>query len=311
MTPTKRQQVKTYLIIANIALGTILAIMLGWTFLVIQPNEIRYATIHQRYMYFDLNNLPEFKNTTELDYLGVHKTQNIKDPTLTMSNKKAIKPKIAMIITNLGLSRLPTELAINTPKEFGLGFLPYTSSLKSLLYKAQENGHEIYLYLPLEMESSSDNPGKHALMINQSLEENISRLEILLNSFKKYEGVYSSYREKVSSNSELMNAIFEKIKHKNLIFILGKNNNTSTLHYSQNKVGVISANIVIDKELDREKILHNLELLVTAAKENSSALGYIQGYALTIEIINEWLPTLKKNNIELVPASELMKEPGS
>ena len=97
------------------------------------------------------------------------------------------------------------------PRDCALGFLPYTKSLKPLLHRAQGNGHEIYLYLPLQTSKSHDNPGRYALMGNLAQEENSTRLNVVLNSHARYDGVYSSYKEVFTDNARVSDVVFDHL----------------------------------------------------------------------------------------------------
>lgn len=218
------------------------------------------------------------------------------------------KPRISIIVTNLGLNRRSTELALTLPKECALGFLPYTKSLKPLLNKAQGNGHEIYLYLPLQTSASHDNPGRYALMNNLAQEENALRLNVILNSQARYNGVYSSYKEVFTDNANSAEMLFDYLGDKNLIFILGKGHKLSNAKYVKSHNNILPTNIILDEEIDAESISANLNKLIRIAEEEGIALGYAQGFTLTIEIIRKWAPSLKHKGVELVPVSELLKE---
>lgn len=218
------------------------------------------------------------------------------------------KPKIALLITNLGLNRRSTELALTLPNQCALGFLPYTKTLKPLLNKAQSSGHEIYLYLPLQTSKSSDNPGKYALTTNLAPEEVAVRLSIILNSHAKYDGVYSSFREVFTDNIQASSSVFEQIADKHLIFIMGRGRADKVVKHFKMHNNIIPANIVLDEEADRKSIKIKLEALAKLAEKNGVALGYSQGFTLTIEMIREWLPSLQKRGILIVPISALSKD---
>lgn len=218
------------------------------------------------------------------------------------------KPKIGILVTNLGLNRRATELALALPVQCGLGFLPYTNNLKPLLHKAQAKGHEIYLYLPLQTNKSNDNPGKHALMTNLANEENALRLNMILNSHARYDGVYSSYKETFTDNIHASELVFDQLDDKNLIFVLGKKLPKKIPVHISSHNNIIPTNVIIDEEPDQEYIKKQLNKLIDAAKNDGIALGYAQGFTLTIEMVREWLKILDKKGIELVPISELLKE---
>src|SRR3984885_6001362 len=61
------------------------------------------------------------------------------------------KPRVAVLLTGLGLSSAPTEAAINRlPPEVTLSFSPYAEHLGDWLQAARAAGHEVLLDLPLE-----------------------------------------------------------------------------------------------------------------------------------------------------------------
>jgi polysaccharide deacetylase 2 family uncharacterized protein YibQ len=48
--------------------------------------------------------------------------------------------------------------------------------------------------------------------------------------------------------------------------------------------------------------------LASLAEKNGVALGYSQGFVLSIEMIRDWLPSLQKRGILIVPVSSLAME---
>lgn len=218
------------------------------------------------------------------------------------------KPKIALIITNLGLNRRSTELAITLPKQCALGFLPYTKTLKPLLNKAQSKGHEVYLYLPLQTSNSFESQSKHVLSTTLPPEEIALRLQIILNSHMKYDGVYSNYKEVFTDNIKASMSVFDQIADKNLIFIMGKGRTDKVEKHFKMHNNIIASNIVLDEEVDKKSIKVKLEDLAKLAEKNGVALGYSQGFVLSVEMIRDWIPSLQKRGILIVPVSSLSLE---
>lgn len=342
-----KAKVKLYLLGGNIALGAILLSLVIYWLVSARPSQITKATQFGQYRTYSMVSLPFFTNEIEADYVGLQKqvaatleeanevdlelvkqvslieeTEQIlakSDELLTSKNtnkelsikKKRVysgKPKISIVVTNLGLNRRSTELALTLPTQCGLGFLPYMQSLKPLLNKAQNKGHEVYLYLPLQTSKALDNPRKYALMNNLALEENEVRLNVILNSQARYDGVYSSYKEVFADDMNASSMIFDQLDDKNLIFILGKGLAKGVPGHISSHNNVIPTNIIIDEEPDKDSIRSQLEELIRVAESNGIALGYAQGFTLTIEMIRDWIPTLNKKGVQLVPVSELLKE---
>ncbi len=312
-----RQQVKYYLIITNITLATTLLALLIFGLLVVRPNQIDKAYRFNQYVSRNLNDTSEVIDNIEPDYSPLKDSNpdnagelgklNSNQTSLPLASPiNADKAKIAIIVTNLGLNRRLTEAALTLPSSIALGFLPYTTSLKPLLDEAIREGHEIYLYIPFETGMASAHPGKYALMTSTGAEENASRLSTILHSQANYSGVYSSYQERFTNNQQAILPVIDQIRSKNLIFILGKDQHSVIPEYLSKKSNIIITNIVIDKEPDEDLIRKNLNSLVQYAKENKVAIGYVQGCALTLDIIKDWLPLLEEQSIELVPISNLL-----
>ena len=322
--PKTRKQVKECLIIANILLGLLLFCLLVFGLFFIRSNRMNKAIELKQQISFNINQLLDKDDNIHPNYIGYGKvTNNInKDkPVITHNNsqnslpqntKAASKSKVAIIVTNLGLNRRSTELALSLPTQFALGFLPYTNSLKPLLYKAQEKGMEIYLYLPCETNNPSDNPGKHALMSSLGDRENLIRLSMVLNLYMKYNGIYTSYKEEFTHKQEVAEVVIDKIIGRKLVFLVGREKSLVTPQYLLEKHNVLNTNVVIDSQLDEETIKYNLKRLIASSKKNNVALGYAGGYPMTINILNDWfIKELDKEGVELVPVSSLLIEVNS
>ncbi len=336
---------KQYLIGINIFLIIILFALFIYWLSIIRPNQIIQSSRIGQYTSLNINNITMLKklsniaknqnnSNTELiekDYTNNISTQhNIDDllnngdkllnngdkllknnsvknlPISDEKNKVKEKSKIAFIITNLGMNKKATELALTLPTECALGFLPYTKSLKTLIHKAKIKGHEIYLYLPLETDQSSYIPGKYALTQNLDSEQNAINLNIILNSQLYYKGIYTSYKEIFTNNPQGSEMLIDYLADRNLSLIIGKNN--SKLLLNSNYPNLIAASIIIDKIPDKEHILAKLDELMNISKQKGYALGYTHGFTLSTEIINNWLSSLKDHEIILVPIEKIIKE---
>lgn len=315
-----RQQVRYFLISTNITLAITLITLLIFGLFVIRPSQIDKAYRIDQYIALSVNTTSEVIDSIEPDYAQadnnssnldnkpvIDRPQISETSLLPVNSGQPSKVKIAIIITNLGLNRRLTEASLTLPSPIALGFLPYTMNLKPLLNKAQEKGHEIYLYIPFETSIASANPGKYPLMTAIGSEENASRLSTILSSQANYNGVYSSYQERFTADQQAILPILDQINNKNLIFIMGKDQNFVMPEYLTKRSKLIVTNIVIDHEPDEDLIRQNLNRLVQYAKEHRVAIGYAQGYALTVNIIKEWLPSLEAQSIELVPISNLLQ----
>ena len=321
----KRAKFKLYLVATNILLATILGFLMLYWVAFVRPSQIEYAISINQYRLYSMDNLPFITDEITTSYQQFQddlEEETAISPTLSdlqnnidLNNnpshtqqmaQKADKKKIAIIITNLGLNHTTTELALTLPPACALGFLPYTKSLKPLMAQAHRKCHEIYLYLPMETDNQFDNAGRYSLLSKNSYEENLSRLNIILHSQTDYKGLYSNYKEIFTDNLDNSKIIFDDLLQKKLTFVSGKNPDQNASSHTKLYKNVIPTNVIIDSKPEREAIKKQLEALIIIAERDGVALGYAQGFTITIEMIKDWLNNLDKKEIELVPISLLL-----
>lgn len=307
----KKKRIKNYLIIANIILGSVILVLLMAGIFIIQPQQLNKASQLHQYILFDLDKSHQ-NSEFALNFNEPRKnTQNNKYNKIAVDNKNKFSdkpqrhnPRIAIIITNLGLNKLLTELALTMPPSIALGFLPYTASLKPLLYKARQDGHEIYLNIPFETDLYSN----HGLNPFLTIDENVKKLKNILAVCNGCHGVYSNYKDNLSNNPQFLDIILHELELQKLIFIFGKDASSLLPEHVLSNKQIMPTSIIIDHEAEADEIKEKLDLLVRLALAENVALGYAHGYAITMEIIKDWLPILKNHNVELVPVSELYEE---
>ena len=307
----KRQKLKNILIVSSIILAALFLILFLYGLISIRPQNISKASQLGQYYEFNSTSLPSEGNAVMQQVVGSHHVasdEKVKDSQAIGSVEEAmkpttnIKPRIAILVTNLGLNPLSTELALSLPKEVSLGFLPYTTSLKPFLTKAHENGHEIFMYLPFETNRyPDDSPGQMPLLLSLGDEENIRRMNSLLNSFDGYVGVYGAPNEVFTSNHNKVGVILGDISSKKLKLF------TSNDFVSKGEAVnlVISSTIIIDNEPNIPAIKKQLDSLVELAKSGKRAVGYAGSYPVTIYTLKAWLPTLESMGIEIVPVTSM------
>lgn len=297
-----RQKVKKGLIATTIALATILLLLVLYGFISVRPRHLSMAIELGQHYEFSSDNLPEDENQIVEEDNDNDLSKIIAQPQIND------KPKIAILVTNLGLNKNATELAISLPKEVSLGFLPYTSSLKYLYEKALKDQHEMFVYLPFETRKyPMDFPGHMPILKNAANEENINRLNALLNNFEGYQGVYASFKESFTEDAIKSAPIINELNQRNLSLFLGREDASQNFHGEKN-IKTFSADIILDIEPNVSDIKENLDKLVEIAKANKTAIAYAESYPVTIYTLKAWIPMLKERNIELVPVSHIMRQ---
>lgn len=222
--------------------------------------------------------------------------------------KKSDDPKIAIIVTGLGMSRASTEAAIMTmPADVALSLNVYARGLDFWVKRARTAGHEVLLNMPSE---SSDfpfsDPGPAALKALAPPDQNIQQLEWILSRTTGYFGVLSVYGSKFLTVEEQVKTVMENLKKRGVMYVDGGAEDSlgSRVAY---QAGAKWANV--DLTLDNIPGGAALELqlmeLEALAKKRAIAIARISVSPLALQRLSTWLKSLEGKGLQLVPVSSL------
>ena len=217
-------------------------------------------------------------------------------------------PRLAIIVSGLGLSANATQRAIRLPKEVTLSFTPYGADLEADVAAAREAGHEVLLDLPMEPISyPADDPGPHTLLTSLNPSENNARLDWLLGRFKGYVGVINHMGSRFTASPDPLRPILRALKERGLMFVDSRSTSKSV-------AGALAGHmqlprVVNDSFLDHEPRRDAIDQSFAAAEGDARARGVAvvmaRPFSVTLERMAAWLPMLESRGIEIVPVTAL------
>jgi len=219
--------------------------------------------------------------------------------------------RIALLITNLGLSEVETTQAINSlPGPVTLAYGPYGRNLEGWVRQSRDAGHEVMLQVPLEPFDYPDNdPGPHTLLTSLSPEENLKRLHWIMSRFTGYTGITNYMGAKFTAAQESFLPMLEEVKSRGLLYLDDGTASRSTAGQIARDLGVdySVSQVVIDEARSAKEIDLALKKLENIAQQNGYAIGIGSSLPLTIGRAAEWIRTLESKGIELVPISAAVR----
>jgi len=226
-------------------------------------------------------------------------------------NALEVRPRIALVITDLGISENRTEQALNLPGAVTLAFAPYARQIEDWIGKARERGHEVLLTLPMEpRDFPRSDPGPFALMSALDAEQNLRRLEWILSRATGYVGLVSYQGSGFSANVRALRPIMADLKGRGLVYLDGRESAASVAQRTAAQAGVpaAQADLVVDLDLGRASVLKQLKLAESLARANGSVIAIGRPYPVTLERIRIWLRELAENGLALTPLSGVITE---
>ena len=224
-------------------------------------------------------------------------------------DKADARPRVAVIVTGLGLSRISTEAAINRlPPAVTLAFNPYAVGVDTMAAQARAAGHELLAVLLLEPETfPAVDPGPQALMTTIEPAENSKRLTFALSRFTGYVGVVTSSGSRFNAVETQIRPVLQSLKQRGLMFVDGGAAQQSVAPRLADEVGVPDAqsNLILDDNPAPAAIDEQLAKLEILARQNKGAVAIGSPYPSTLARLHAWIGTLDGKGIALAPVSAL------
>ena len=218
------------------------------------------------------------------------------------------RPKIAIIIDDVGYDKFIVEKFLGLDAVFTLSVLPHIPYQKSISRAAFAKGFEIMLHLPMEPnEYPKVNPGPGALLTSMSPDALISQLNKNLDAVPSIKGVNNHMGSKMTAVSTQMYQVFSVLKKRGLFFIDSLTTTDSLCKPSARllKIPFAQRDVFLDHIQEDDFIRKQIDRLLQIAYSHGEAVGIAHPYSVTFEVFREVLPELKKKAV-LVPASELV-----
>lgn len=223
-------------------------------------------------------------------------------------------PRLAVIVSGLGLSGDATKRAIDLPKEVTLSFTPYGLRLETDVAAARQAGHEVLLDLPMEPISyPADDPGPHTLLTSLNPGDNIARLDWLLSRFRAYVGVVTHMGSRFTASPDPLRLILRALKDRGLMFVDSRSTSNSVAGDLARQINLphASNNRFIDHDPSSRAIDQSLAAAEGQARARGVALVVARPFPVTLERMAQWLPMLKSRGIEIVPVTAIADKQGT
>ena len=219
-------------------------------------------------------------------------------------------PKIAIIITGLGISEKATAAALaGLPPAVTLAFAPYADDAPRWVGEARKEGHEVLLEVPMEpFDFPDSDPGPHTLRSGASEDSNTERLVWALTRFTGYTGVANLLGSRFLSDSDSLEPMMTYLARRGLLFFDTGAASHSAAPDIASRIGAPYAQsaATIDTIQTAMEIDRQLSALEAEARAHGSAAGTGFIYPVTVARVASWAQGLSGRGFVLVPASAIV-----
>ena len=224
-------------------------------------------------------------------------------------------PRIAIVLTGLGVSASVTKLAMSKlPGPVTFAFSPYGPEVERLVTSARAEGHEVLLQAPMEPFDYPDNdPGPQTLLTSLSVDQNLDRLYWLMSRFQGYVGIANFMGGRFTSTEQALAPILKETARRGMIYVDDGSSPRSVAAQvaSANNLPFARAEIVLDAVPTPPNIDRALAKLEALAREHGNAVGIAAALPASVERIAQWAKAAEARGIVLVPITAVAIKPKS
>jgi|GEM_PF-2326991 len=244
-------------------------------------------------------------------------TQPVKTDISPKNQEKSIAAlhdsvvRVAIIIDDVGVNRRYSFQAIQMDAGLTLAFLPYATHLKQMTEEALVRGHELMIHIPMEAMDQTKDLGPNGLRMALNRVEFDRVLKGAFESFDGYVGLNNHMGSRLTQDEERMSWVMSALQERGLYFVDSKTIHNSVAGKVAQRYGVAFAerHVFLDHNDELDAVRKQLKILENSARSRGYAIAIGHPKKNTLQAIAEWLPSLEKKGIVLVPVSALVHNP--
>ncbi len=220
------------------------------------------------------------------------------------------RPRIAVAITGLGLSRAATEAAIERlPAAMSLSFSPYAESADASMRAALADGHEVLLDLPMESAAfPAVDPGPQGLLTSLPPEDNLARLRWILGRGETYVGLAAVMGSRFLRDEAALTPVLAELERRGLMFLDNGSSAESAAPAVAARLGLPFARagrLLDEDEASGVVIEARLAKVERLALADGYAVAVARPLPVTIESLAAWTEQAAERGFALVPVSSV------
>jgi len=217
----------------------------------------------------------------------------------------SIAAQVAIIIDDIGY-RKTDQHALALPGNVSYAFLPHTPFAKELAERANNEEKDVLLHIPMEA-TSGKLLGPGALTSEMNDEAIQHELTMALAEIPFAVGINNHMGSHLTELKRPMASTMKFLKQHRLFFIDSMTTSNSKTRALAHVYGVphLQRHVFLDNHTNSQYISKQFSQLVKTAKRNEFAIGIAHPHPETIAALKQLIPTLQRENIELVGVSNL------
>ena len=224
------------------------------------------------------------------------------------------RPKIAIIIDDLGYERASGERAIALPGPLAYAVLPGAPRSGQLAESAHASGKEVLLHLPLQAQSDFEPAGPESLTLDMSRQQFHNALTGYLDAVPHITGINTHRGSLLTMHPGHMSWLMDAIVDRGDLYFVDSYTTARSVALTmarENGVPAMRRDVFLDPDQSPDTVAREYERLKQLARKRGFAVGIGHPYPVTLEFLEAALPSLEAEGFDLVGIGDLVTAVGA
>lgn len=230
-------------------------------------------------------------------------------PVLMQRGDEPSRPKIILIVDDVGLDRAAFERLMELPGPITLSILPYARGAQGYADRAAARGDAVMLHLPMQAAGGAD-PGPLALSTDMSPQDLFAGVAENLAAFEGYTAVNNHMGSRFTRDREGMKRVLAALDARGLLFIDSVTTADSVAREAGLSVGarVFARDVFLDADPGRAAVRAQIARAEAIARETGYVIAICHPRADTLAMIGAWLTSAPARGFELATIDALTEQ---
>jgi polysaccharide deacetylase 2 family uncharacterized protein YibQ len=229
-------------------------------------------------------------------------------PLPAAADTARLPPAISIIIDDIGHRLEPGQRAIGLPGPVACAFLPYAPYSAALADAARRGGKEALLHLPMQAADGTPlDPG--AVTMDMDKSAFLDALRQNLAAVPHAVGVNNHMGSLLTRHPGHMTWLMQELKGRGNLFFVDSRTSDKTVAEQiaiEQGVPVLRRHVFLDHDPTPAAVAAQFDRLLAQARRQGGAVAIGHPYASTLTLLEQRLPGLKAEGVELIPLREMI-----
>ncbi|GLH34912.1 MULTISPECIES: divergent polysaccharide deacetylase family protein [Pseudomonas] len=220
----------------------------------------------------------------------------------------ANKAYMSIIIDDLGQSTERDSRTLALPGPVTMAIMPDTPHASEFARQAHKAGKTVILHMPMDPAT-----GPYAWHPDIALPELARRLDAALAKVPYAAGINNHMGSRMTAQRGAMTWLMGELQRRHLFFVDSRTSaaTVAAAEAQAQALGHVSRDVFLDDVRTTEAITTQLQQGVALAHRQGSAVLIGHPYPQTLQVLEQQMPRLKSQGIELITLSQMIAERGN